>query len=54
MNEELKIELQKMSIDELYSLLSKVDELTEVAKNNIKEISEEDLKPKRTKRGSKN
>ena len=54
MSEEAKRELKEMSIEELYEILSKTDELMELAKSRIVEVKEEDLKPKRTKRGSKN
>ena len=54
MSEEAKKEFKEMSLEEVYNLLNKADELKELALNNIKEVSEEDLKPKRTKRGSKN
>ena len=54
MSEEAKKQLREMSIEELYEFLSKTDELIELAKSKIVEVNEEDLKPKRTKRGSKN
>lgn len=54
MNEEAKKDLLKMSREELLSLYKKIVELKNDARNSIVEVREEDLKPKRKRRGSKN
>lgn len=54
MSEEARNELNKMSIEDLYELLSRINLLKNNAKSNIVDIKPEDLKPKRKKRGSKN
>lgn len=54
MTEEAKKELLKMSREDLLNLYKKINELKVEAKNSIVEVREEDLKPKRKSRGSKN
>lgn len=54
MNEELKNKLQTMSLTELYSIYEDVSSTKKAVEDNKVVITEEDLKPKRKKRGSKN
>lgn len=53
MSEELKQELEELSMKELFELYTKITDLKKQCQSNIITITEEDLKPKRKKRGSK-
>lgn len=50
----MKEELVKLDVTELYNLYLKVLDVKKNVKSNIVEIDPKDLKPKRSKRGSKN
>ena len=54
MSDEAKKELNEMSIEELYNLLNKADELKELALSKLESISEEELEVRSAKRGTKN
>lgn len=54
MSEEAKKDLLQMSREDLLNLFKRINELKTEARNSIVEVREEDLKPKRKSRGSKN
>jgi hypothetical protein len=54
MNDETKNELKRMSLEELFNILNRTDELIELAKTKVEDVSEEELEPIKKKRGSKN
>lgn len=54
MKEEAKKELKDMKLVEVYDLYKQLLEARKTVASSIVEISPEDLKPKRKKRGSKN
>ena len=52
MDEKMKSELNDMSLEELYNLLIKVDELKDIAKKKIVEVKK-DESTRSTKRGTR-
>ena len=54
MSDETKNELKKMSLEELFNILNRTDELIDLAKSKLVDVDEDDIKPVGKKRGSKN
>lgn len=54
MTEELKKEFENMKLVDLNKMLEKLEDLKKNIQKNIVEVSEKDMTPERTSRGSKN